>query len=95
MARGGFRPGAGRPQGCAGSAAKMVAGADDVGLSPLAFLLSVMRDPTASPDVRMRAAGLALPYCHVKADAGGKKEQAAAAAATAEAGTDWETLLAN
>ncbi len=35
-------------------------------LSPLDFLLSVMRDPDASPDLRLRVAQIAAPYTHVK-----------------------------
>ena len=40
---------------------------------PLAYLLAVMRDPEADPARRDRAAIAALPYLHVRAEAGGKK----------------------
>lgn len=36
-------------------------------LSPLDFLLGVMRDPSVSPDLRMRAAEVAARYVHPKA----------------------------
>lgn len=47
-------------------------------LTPLQFLLRIMNNPTKSEDLRIRVAGMALPYMHEKVGepAGkGKKEQ--------------------
>lgn len=53
-------------------------------MTPLDFLLSVMRNPKESESRRMQAATIAAPYCHPKAEEKGKKaaksEEAAAAA---------------
>jgi hypothetical protein len=49
-------------------------------LSPLDFLLGVMRDPSIPPDWRFRAAQAAAPYVHPKAE----RAQAVDPAATAE-----------
>ena len=94
--RGGFRPGAGRPKSGnppivevkaeALSAAPLAAG-----ITPLGYMLAVMRDPAASTARRDRMAALAAPYCHARASdaAGGKKAMAQTAADTAGHGTDW------
>jgi hypothetical protein len=63
------------------------------GETPLAFLLALMTDEAQPVEVRMRAAGLALPYCHAKPAAPTKREAAARRAATAEAGSEWDRLL--
>lgn len=81
MARGGYRPGAGRPKKEAGETERAVreaasrVGGDDV--TPLEFLLSVVNDAGADFADRMRAAVAAAPYVHARAEvtAGGKKEQ--------------------
>ena len=49
-------------------------------LTPLEYLLQVMRNPTEEPPRRMQAAQLAAPYCHAKMGEGGKKEAKQAAA---------------
>lgn len=81
MARGGFRPGAGRPrksgEGQAVQAAKAAvkaekveAGPDEVpagNVTPLAYLLSVVNDLTADDGDRFKAAVAAAPYVHVRA----------------------------
>lgn len=72
MARGGARPGAGRPKGDKGTPATLPPFAADV--EPLAFLLAIMRDPVQSQAKRMRAAALLLPYMHPKPGDTGKKE---------------------
>jgi hypothetical protein len=61
------------------------------GMSPLEYMLSIMRDPTATEARRDRMAMAAAPYCHAKLfGAGpGKKDQQAEAAATAGIGTPW------
>jgi hypothetical protein len=71
MARGGPRPKAGRPKG---SKNKVTKALDEAigdtkaligdGLTPLAYLLEIMRDPAGHPLARLEAAKAALPYCH-------------------------------
>lgn len=99
MARGGFRPGAGRPRGsrAAGGAASAHPTGPRTGAAgpadPLAYLLAVMNDPEADPARRDRAAIAALPYLHARPGAEGKKGAAARGALDAEDGTEWEGLL--
>lgn len=67
MAKGGSRPGAGRPRGSrnkatAAKAAEIAAS----GLTPLDFMLAVLRDESAERDVRLDAASKAAPYVHPK-----------------------------
>ncbi|HEX6991915.1 MAG TPA: hypothetical protein VF151_08510 [Gemmatimonadales bacterium] len=70
------------------------AAARKVRMSPLDYMLAVMNDETAERERRDRMAIAAAPYVHPrKADAPGKKQEAEAAAKTAERGTNWETLL--
>ena len=88
MPRGGARPGAGRKKG--GTAAAVAAtkprainrDAKAAGMTPLAYMLSVMNDREADETRRDRMAQAAAPYVHAKADdtAKGKKEQAQEAA---------------
>lgn len=93
MARGGVRPGAGRPKtvpatdAAAWSEARSVALAEN--LTPLAYMLKVMNDPGNDPARRDRMAQAAAPYVHPRAEAGGKKAVAAEEARVAGAGTDW------
>jgi len=82
MARGGYRPGAGRPKKDGGETkASLMAEADREArkrdLSPLEYMLEVMNDPETPPDRRDRMAVAAAPYVHAKAEAEvkGKKEQ--------------------
>ncbi|TCZ61270.1 hypothetical protein [Roseicella aquatilis] len=91
MPRGGYRPGAGRPKGSPTIRVPELAAEGEA--DPLAYLLAVMNDPAADPARRDRAAIAALPYVHARADAGGKKAAALAAASDAESGTEWEWLL--
>ena len=96
MPKGGARPGAGRPKKGDQLSPKMIlTEAMLAGMSPLEYMLSVMRDPSADEARRDRMAQAAAPYCHARAEAAGKKQQAEELAATAERGTDWERLLAN
>jgi hypothetical protein len=65
MAAGGARPGAGRPKGAANklndkARAEALAG----GISPLDYLLGVLRDEGLDRDTRMDAAKAAAPYVH-------------------------------
>jgi len=97
MARGGSRPGAGRPkkgdirlpkeprvrqsepktncQEPAKTEPPVGELLESSKISPLEYLLSVMRAEDEDPDRRDRAAALLLPYLHVKAGGAGKKEQ--------------------
>ena len=92
--RGGYRAGAGRPKGS--KTARLPASTtstEAAGLSPLAYLLSVMNDAAEPVETRMRAAGLALPYCHAKPAPIGAKAAREAKAMDAERGTSWDDLL--
>ncbi len=100
MARGGYRPGAGRPKGSRAPRETQAvppdikAAARKARLSPLDYMLAVMNDEMAEHERRDRMAIAAAPYVHArKTDAPGKKEEAETAARTAERGTNWETLL--
>lgn len=61
------------------------------GISPLDYMLSVIRDETATAERRDRMAIAAAPYCHPKiADiTKGKKDQQAETAEMAGIGTPW------
>ncbi len=67
MPHGGARPGAGRPKGAKNkvTAAREAAIAES-GMTPLEFVLSVLRDEDAPTKERMWAARVALPLCHSK-----------------------------
>ena len=70
MAKGGKRPGAGRPKGSQNKAS--VARQEAIaasGLTPLDFMLSVVRDEDEDRPVRMKAAADAAPYVHPKLQA--------------------------
>src|SRR5262249_3752933 len=60
-------------------------------LSPLDFLLGVMRDASLSLDWRIKAAQAALPYVHVKPE-GPPATDPAAAARQIESGADSDPL---
>jgi len=93
--RGGYRAGAGRPRGSKTARLPTSATTEPPAgdPSPLDFLLSVMNDPAQPVEVRMRAAGLALPYCHAKPAPMSAKAAREAEARAAEIGTPWEELL--
>ena len=96
MPKGGPRPGAGRPKQSHAVPARMIlTEAMLAGMSPLEYMLAVMRDPGADEARRDRMAQAAAPYVHARAESAGKKQQAEDLSATAERGTDWERLLAN
>ena len=95
MARGGYRPGAGRPRKEAGKAPVVKDEADaDMprkslgGLSPLEYMLTVMNDRLVDDARRDKMAIAAAPYVHGRADAvaPGKKEQKQEAAEKVAAG---------
>lgn len=103
MARGGARPGAGRPKGIrriAEEAQKAVPAdirkaARAAKLSPLEYMLAVMNDESAEDARRDRMAQAAAPYVHARAEA--KKPTAAEereeASRQADKGTTWAGLL--
>jgi hypothetical protein len=73
MPRGGRRPGAGRPKGVAnkrtrklteGTAEAVALTEASGGVTPLAHLLAVLRDPESSPARKDSAAATAAPYIH-------------------------------
>jgi hypothetical protein len=67
MARGGKRDGAGRKAGVPNKAtAELQAEVAASGLTPLDYMLQVMRDENKSADVRLDAANKAAPYVHPK-----------------------------
>lgn len=97
MARGGYRPGAGRPPGTTkgqedGSIHDENGGEpcssdlENVERSPLDYMLAVMNDTTADPSRRDRMAIAAAPFVHGKVPDGGKKDVAKDAAREAAGG---------
>lgn len=67
MPRGGKREGAGRKAGSATAKTREVANAAAVaGLTPLDYMLTVLRNEAALPAERMWAAEKAAPYIHPK-----------------------------
>ena len=65
MARGGRREGAGRPAGAVTKRSRAAAEkAAKSGLTPLEYMLSVLRDENADSKDRMWAAEKAAPYVH-------------------------------
>ena len=68
MARGGARPGAGRPAGAVSVRTREIADAiaADGDTTPLEYLLKVMRDVGADESKRIDAAKAAAPYVHAK-----------------------------
>jgi len=64
-------------------------------ITPLDYMLAVIRDPTAAQTRRDRMAIAAAPYCHprVSDTVVGKKEQAQLAAVTSAKGTEWGDLV--
>lgn len=63
MPRGGYRPGAGRPKGAKNKLTVLREVAAEYGMTPLDYLLGIMRDESLPVEVRMFAAKAALPYC--------------------------------
>lgn len=67
MARGGARPGAGRPKGTPNKAtAARQAEIAASGLTPLDYMLAILRDETKDEAARFEAAKAAAPYVHPK-----------------------------
>lgn len=67
MARGGPRPNAGRKAGAATKKTKEIADrAAEEGVTPLEYLLTIMRNEVNEQKERMTAAIAAAPYVHAK-----------------------------
>jgi hypothetical protein len=71
MAHGGRREGAGRKPGTANVLSRAVANgyAADGGLTPLDYMMEVLRDKQLPGDVRLDAAKAAAPYVHPRLNA--------------------------
>ena len=67
MAHGGPRPNSGRKKGSKNVKSIEIANrCAEEGITPLEYMLNIMRDPTQEFDVRMDAAKSAAPYIHPK-----------------------------
>lgn len=67
MARGGARPGAGRKAGAATQKTREIADkAASEGLTPLEYMLRILRDETREDGERFEAAKQAAPYVHAR-----------------------------
>ncbi len=97
MARGGARPGAGRPKGVKARterpekpvlsvSADIVAAGRALKLSPLEYMLAVLNDETAEDARRDRMAQAAAPFVHARAGEATKKVDAADKAKRVAAG---------
>ncbi len=89
MARGGYRPGAGRPKTAkVQTTIEVRREANKAKMTPLEYMLSVMNDGEAEDGRRDRMAVAAAPYVHAKADEAkiGKKEERQQAAEKVAAG---------
>jgi hypothetical protein len=89
--KGGYRPGAGRPKGAktkhnkAETVADINAAASE-NLTPLEYMLKIMRDPNEDADRRARMAIAAAPFCHSRKGEGSGKEDKAERAKQASSG---------
>lgn len=64
---GGKRPGAGRPKNAPNRKTReVVAAVEATGVTPLEYMLAVMRDVASEPAARLDAAKSAAPYVHSK-----------------------------
>lgn len=65
--KGGPRPGSGRKKGSPNKrTAEQVKAVEESGLTPLDYMLSVMRNTESEPRERLNAASMAAPYVHAK-----------------------------
>lgn len=64
MARGGKRPGAGRPKGAKTKITEKALKEAGDGMTPLEFMLGILRDTDESMATRFEAAKAAAPYMH-------------------------------
>ena len=91
MARGGYRPGAGRPVK-AGDSKTIKREARKAGMKPLEYMLEVMNDSEVDPARRDRMAIAAAPFVHARAESTTSKKdsiQEAAAAVAAGSAGEW------
>ena len=90
MARGGYRPGAGRPTGTTKAQkqkdAENEAANEAKGKTPLEYMLSIMNDAEADAARRDRMAIAAAPFVHSRAGEVGKKDAKKEAAEAAAKG---------
>jgi len=93
MPRGGYRPGSGRPKGAkkdksvAACEREAIVEAAKSDMTPLDYMLMVMRNPEEPKDRRDKMAIAAAPYVHGKAsEKMGKKQEKAEAAKEASKG---------
>jgi hypothetical protein len=97
MARGGYRPGSGRPKSVKSAATghqpvvNARRSARNSGMTPLQYMLGVLNDPEADHARRDRMAIAAAPFVHprVADNRFGKKDALAEAAETAGDDSDW------
>jgi hypothetical protein len=67
MPSGGKRPGAGRPRGSKAKKSQAIAiAAMAAGITPLEFMLRIMRDEAVDPLIRMDMAKASAPYMHAR-----------------------------
>lgn len=65
--RGGSRPGAGRKHGVRNKrTAAQIKAVEESGITPLDYMLSILRDENKTESVRLQAAKDAAPYVHQK-----------------------------
>ena len=65
--KGGKRPGAGRPAGARNrKTAEMTAAIEASGMTPLEYMVAVMRDSDVDAQMRLEAARGAAPYVHAR-----------------------------
>lgn len=90
MARGGYRPGAGRPKSASvKTEVEARREGEKANMAPLDYMLSVMNDSAADEARRDKMAIAAAPYVHAKAEdakAGKKAERQANADSASSAG---------
>ena len=89
--KGGYRPGAGRPKGSRNKTrnetpADIQSAAAYENMTPLEYMLKVMRDPREDADRRLRCAIAAAPYCHARKGESNSKTEKVNRAAIAGAG---------
>ena len=105
MARGGYRPGGGRPKGSknrktldktAALPPDIKRAARKANQDPLDYMLGVMNDPKADPSRRDRMAIAAAPFKHSRLSdrPASKKDEADAAARSIGRDSDWGDDLA-
>jgi hypothetical protein len=91
VARGGARPGAGRPRKLKVLAAEGAVALQNTDELPLQYMLRIMRDPSVDDARRDKMAALAAPFCHprIADNRFGKRDAALEEAQRATEGTEW------